>query len=203
MKKVEQKKGEKRRAILNAAQEVFRTDGYTGASMDTIAQHAGVTKQTVYRYFNSKEALFRASLENQREGGTATFLLELERTDTHEALSRFALEFLKIHMSEAHLAGIRLLLSEGPESPEMTRAYFALGPEKTEARLEDFVRERFQTDDPEYAVTFLISTLLSKRMRVLIGLHAAPTPEELANHAERTVAFFMKLMTPSRDPSRN
>lgn len=195
MKKMERKREQKRTAILESAQETFRADGYIGANMDTIARKAGVTKQTVYRYFDSKETLFQATLEAQRDSDRSDFLDELDRPDAREALTRFAMGFLMVHMSERHLAGIRLMLSEGPTAPEMTRAYFAVGPQKTHERMAAFLKERFQVEDPEYAIRMLISTLLSMRMNVLVGLHAHPTKEELAEHAKQTVTMFMRLFS--------
>ena len=193
MSKIELKKEQKRGDILRAAQTVFRADGYIGAGMDKIAQQAGVTKQTVYRYFSAKDVLFRACLEAQRAADSSHFLRELDREDTREALTCFALGFLGVHMSGAHLAGMRLLLAEGPSAPEMTRAFFAVGPEKTETRLVEFLRARLRSDDPEYAAKALLSTLLSMRMHVLIGLCEVPTQEELAAHAARSVALFLHL----------
>ena len=81
MKKREQQRERKRRAILQADRETFLADGYLGAGMDRIARRAGVTKQTVYRYFKSKEALFTASLEAEREEDGGRYLKELERED--------------------------------------------------------------------------------------------------------------------------
>src|SRR5437870_1635054 len=39
----------KRRAIVEAAEEVFLSNGYVGTSMDEIAARASVSKQTVYK----------------------------------------------------------------------------------------------------------------------------------------------------------
>ena len=50
----------KQAAIVAAAAEVFLNTGYAGASMDEIAARSGVSKQTVYKHFTSKEALFIA-----------------------------------------------------------------------------------------------------------------------------------------------
>lgn len=51
---------EKRRQIVAAAVGEFQDKGFAGASMDRIADGAGVSKRTVYCHFQSKEALFRS-----------------------------------------------------------------------------------------------------------------------------------------------
>jgi TetR/AcrR family transcriptional regulator of autoinduction and epiphytic fitness len=50
---------EKRQVILDGAIKVFTEQGFEAASMDTIADVAGVSKRTVYNHFQSKEALFQ------------------------------------------------------------------------------------------------------------------------------------------------
>lgn len=46
-----------RQAILDAAQEAFLAHGYHKTDMRDIAQIVGIDKRTIYRYFDSKEAL--------------------------------------------------------------------------------------------------------------------------------------------------
>jgi AcrR family transcriptional regulator len=53
--------------ILDVAGGVFAREGYHRASMDEIAQMAGVSKPMVYAYFESKEGLYLAYIE--RAGG--------------------------------------------------------------------------------------------------------------------------------------
>ena len=53
---------EKRRAILDAAQNVFLASGFEGASMDEVARLAGVGKKTVYLHFGAKDALYETML---------------------------------------------------------------------------------------------------------------------------------------------
>lgn len=50
----------KKKAILDGATQVFIELGYEVASMDKIAEVAGVSKKTVYNHFQSKENLFQA-----------------------------------------------------------------------------------------------------------------------------------------------
>jgi TetR/AcrR family transcriptional regulator, regulator of autoinduction and epiphytic fitness len=53
-------KSKKRATILDGAIDVFISMGYELASMDKIAETAGVSKRTVYNHFGSKENLFQA-----------------------------------------------------------------------------------------------------------------------------------------------
>jgi AcrR family transcriptional regulator len=53
----------RREQILDVALEVFGRAGYHGASMNDVADAAGVTKPVLYQHFDSKRELFRALLE--------------------------------------------------------------------------------------------------------------------------------------------
>ncbi len=53
-------KSKKRAAIIEGAVDVFIAMGYELASMDKIAETAGVSKRTVYNHFGNKENLFQA-----------------------------------------------------------------------------------------------------------------------------------------------
>ncbi|WEV25420.1 TetR/AcrR family transcriptional regulator [Streptomyces sp. 71268] len=57
----------KREAILQAAVEIFLREGYDRASVDAIAEEAGVSKQTIYNHFGGKERLFLAAVEGERD----------------------------------------------------------------------------------------------------------------------------------------
>ena len=54
----ERDKSKKREAILEGAQDVFINMGFEAASMDKVAEQAGVSKRTVYNHFGSKEKLY-------------------------------------------------------------------------------------------------------------------------------------------------
>jgi AcrR family transcriptional regulator len=56
-----------RRAILDAAERVFGARGFARAKMTEIAEGAGVAAGTLYNYFDSKEAIFRALLDERGE----------------------------------------------------------------------------------------------------------------------------------------
>ncbi|NLA58550.1 MAG: TetR/AcrR family transcriptional regulator [Firmicutes bacterium] len=69
---------DKRRDILEAAEKVFRANGFTAAKMDEIAELAGVAKGTLYLYFDSKQDLFVSLLEDRIWEYVATLTKKLE-----------------------------------------------------------------------------------------------------------------------------
>ena len=53
----------RREQLLDVALEVFARAGYHGASMNDVAEAAGVTKPVLYQHFESKRELYRALLD--------------------------------------------------------------------------------------------------------------------------------------------
>ncbi len=97
--------------ILEAARHVFARRGFAEASMDEIAQSAGVAKGTLYLYYRSKQDLYRASL---REGLFA-LCSELEReVDLAPTLEQVVETYVstKVTYFEQHLDFFRLYLAE-------------------------------------------------------------------------------------------
>jgi len=102
----------KRESILNGAMQVFTEMGYDNASMDRIAEVAGVSKRTVYNHFANKENLFQEVI--------ARFLKEqrvLKQIDydpaksLEEQLTAFANAELFLINSPARLGLSRVLTS--------------------------------------------------------------------------------------------
>ena len=54
------KRAKKEAMIIEAAEKVFKKVGFKNAKMDDIADAAGITKVTLYSYFQSKENLYLA-----------------------------------------------------------------------------------------------------------------------------------------------
>ncbi len=58
--------GDKREQILDAALDLFVERGFFGTAVPEIAEKAGVGAGTIYRYFDSKEALVNAIYRQQK-----------------------------------------------------------------------------------------------------------------------------------------
>jgi TetR/AcrR family transcriptional repressor of mexJK operon len=204
MSKVKGKIPQKARQVVEAAKRLFLEKGYMTVSMDAIAQEAGVTKQTVYRYFSGKETLFEAILKSLAVEADWKGFGCLNNSDTASALGDFARRFLRFHMNVDHIAAVRLIISEGQKAPEISRVFFKTGQVKTVKKLAAFLAERFKTVDDSYgAAECFLGMLLSIRMPVLLGIKPIPTEWDLDAFSEKTARFFLKCMMASAGKPMN
>jgi AcrR family transcriptional regulator len=89
----------RRPLVLDAAFRVFLERGYEGASMEAIAEAAGVTKPVVYDCYPSKEELFAELLRREEERVLAEVAAALPRhldlDDPEPTLARGFVAFLR------------------------------------------------------------------------------------------------------------
>ncbi len=62
-----------RAEILESAARAFARKGFHGTSIDDVAREAGMSPSSLYRYFDGKEALYRALVNNIAEVVLAPF----------------------------------------------------------------------------------------------------------------------------------
>ncbi|WP_037066222.1 TetR/AcrR family transcriptional regulator [Pseudonocardia acaciae] len=113
----------KRRAILDAAFEVFCAQGYARTSVDAIAAEAGVGKQTVYGHFGDKKNLFLATVDDARSALPALDELITDTGDPFADLTAAGERILRVVASPRVSALHRLTIAELRHHPELQRAW--------------------------------------------------------------------------------
>jgi AcrR family transcriptional regulator len=105
--------------IVQAALTIFSEKGYRAATMQEVAESAGITKGTIYLYFSSKEELFLETMRAQvQEGLDLLPQITFEPGDDLESLTRrLAKEFLDVLMTPEVARVIPLLIAEFDHVP--------------------------------------------------------------------------------------
>ncbi|MFN3227934.1 MAG: HTH-type transcriptional regulator RutR [Hyphomicrobiales bacterium] len=101
---------ENRAAIAEAAVSEFSSRGYHGATIDAIADKAGMSKPNLLYYFPSKEAIYRTVLEQIVEEWLSPLMTLDPTADAVEELRRYI--SLKMRMSADRPEASRLFASE-------------------------------------------------------------------------------------------
>ena len=121
-------------ALINAAAAVFKSKGYRNATIDDIADAAGVSRPTVYKYTESKRALLDSMLDAVLHAITARLREVLASADPPALKLR---RLIAIHVETA---------------TSMQTFYWILFSEETE--LSDEARARFRSFSHAVAVDF-------------------------------------------------
>ena len=112
--------------IVAAALEVFGERGFAATKLTDVARRAGVTKGTVYLYFDSKEALFKAVVRETIVPVIAKgeALAQSFTGSARELLEQLVREYWRL-VGETAVAGIpKLMMAEAATFPELTRFYY-------------------------------------------------------------------------------
>jgi AcrR family transcriptional regulator len=125
----ERQESAKRQQILGGARKVFLAQGFDGASMGEIARTAGVSKGTLYVYFDSKEQLFEAIAQEacaaQAEG---VFSLDPADHDVEAALTRLGRGFVEFLCRPGGMSPVRTVISISERMPEIGKQFYEAGP---------------------------------------------------------------------------
>lgn len=193
----------KRRQIIDGARRVFLAQGFDAASMGEIARAAGVSKGTLYVYFDSKEALFAALVKGQC-ALTAERLFELDdhNHDVREVLRRLGISFVEAMVEPSHVSTVRMVIATADRRPEIGKLFLDAGPRSGVARLSAWLEAKVAQGDlavPDCKLAawqFLIMCHSSVMMPVLIGAESPPPPERIVYVVERAVDVFLAAHGP-------
>lgn len=112
--------------LLSAALDLFVERGYAATKLDDVAAKAGVSKGTLYLYFESKEALFKAVIEQgilpMLDEGEA--LIQQHQLDARSLLQMLLLRWWQL-LGETSLGGIpKLMIAEAGNFPDVAAYYY-------------------------------------------------------------------------------
>lgn len=195
-------------AILTAAREAFLRDGYLGTNMDEIAASSQVSKQTVYKHFGSKEALFVeivTAMTIRAGDGVHDVTPVVQDADQLVGYLRdYAFRQLSSVLTPEVMQVRRLVIGEAGRFPELARALYDHGPQRAlDSMTAAFTRLSadglLRIDDPRQAAEEFNWLIMSGPMNraMLLGDDAIPTSAELRRHSEKTARLIIAAYRPA------
>lgn len=188
---------ERERRILEAARKVFAETGYSGATMDGVAVAAGLSKPTLYQYFESKEALFEAMMLVERDHMLDAF----QHPSPHGMVAdllEFSWAYADTVLRPDMLSLARLIIGEVQRFPEIGHAYQASGPDRLLRGIMDYLDEqkkagRLAFEDAELTAQDLWGLILSApRNQALYIPDSPPSRGEVARFIHNGLRVFLK-----------
>ena len=175
--------GVKRRQIMNGARAVFLAEGFDAASMGEIARKAGVSKGTLYVYFDSKEALFQAiAHEECAAQAKDIFTLDPADHDVEAVVTRLGRGYVKFLCRPGAMSPLRTVISISERMPDIGRQFYETGPSFGIATLRAYLESqvaagRLKIDDCEIAAAQFLDSCHATIFRPML-FNAGDVPSE-------------------------
>ncbi|MDQ1217281.1 TetR/AcrR family transcriptional regulator [Microbacterium arborescens] len=161
--------------IIAVAARLFVAVGFHAASLDAIAQEAGVTKRTIYDRIGDKPALLRAAVTDVHG------YLDIRARDLRHACTLVATALFADRAVGLHRAAVAVALDD----PAISRAFYDAGPLAAQRYLAS------QLGGDERRAAHLFGALLGEpHRRRLLGLDPEPTAASLDAHVTAVLDAF-------------
>ena len=194
--------GGKRTEVLEVASKFFLADGYDGASINAMARASGISKESIYRYFDGKAELFKAVIEKElalyQQRLNDTTNLETH-VDLESALLDTAEHMLMTVMSDRTLALRRLIFQEATRSPDVGALYHKIGPSVAYQRLETLLShfDIFPAKRANQLARHFTGMLMhAYGLERECGLRAAPSSRSARSYSQMIVTDFLRAFLP-------
>jgi TetR/AcrR family transcriptional regulator, regulator of autoinduction and epiphytic fitness len=153
---------EKAKAILDGAMQEFLTHGYAAASMDRLAIAAQVSKPTLYTYFQNKEGLFKALIEQLAREKLQTVLKDRDSLTASEmSLHQIATSLVSTITSDPQLLDfVRLVIGESGRFPELAKSFIASIDKPIIEILSQYLATKPDFPDPEAGARVIFGSLV-------------------------------------------
>jgi TetR/AcrR family transcriptional regulator, mexJK operon transcriptional repressor len=197
------KSEEKYLLVLNAASHLFLHDGFSKTSMDTVAKASGVSKQTVYSHFDSKDALFQAAITSKCRSYQLDAEQLIDITDgtlsLYEGLKKVGAQFVRLIQDQEAVAMFRVIIAEAVNNTHVAKLFYEAGPQASVITLKDVVEQCGAgklTSEQAYELALDFCALLKSELHtmMLCGIRKPMTEGEIDLHvskaAKKTCLLF-------------
>ncbi len=191
---------EKRKQILAGARKVFLKHGFDGASMSDIARSAGVSKGTLYVYFDNKERLFTALMHDER--ARQNFSADPEDHDVAAVLRRLGRDFVSFLSSPHVIRAKRSVMAISERMPEVAADFYRDGPTVCTAALTRYLEAQVSAgilaiDDCNLAANQFLDLAQTGIIKPLLyGTRPTPSPDAIARTVDSGVHMFLAAYAP-------
>ncbi len=187
----------KREHILKTAFAMFTERGVSMA-MEELADAAGVSKQTIYNHFGSKEGLMAAMTADRVAELTEPLISAQPGDSLADVLERFARTYVARVLHPRTISMMKSMLSAPQTLTGFAAEFYSIGPARTHAALAEWIaaetrRGRLVVADPGLAASQFMGSLVGARQlrQFFIG-GEGPTEAEAAHLAHTTVEIFIR-----------
>jgi AcrR family transcriptional regulator len=188
----------KRRQILDGAYRLFMRQGFDATSMGDIAKEAGVSKGTLYVYFDSKERLFHELVREEKDRQfPVIFAVNSDDGDVRATLTGVGRSFARFVVAPHVVMAMRTVIAMSERMPDIGAEFYDHGAEQCAGVLAQYFQRKVKAGalaivDVELAASQfleLAQTTLSRPL--LFGAQEPPSEEHIDAVVKSAVDMFL------------
>jgi len=185
------------RQILDGARDVFLRLGFDGASMGDVARAAGVSKGTLYVYFENKAELFSALIADERKRAKRAFGLDAHDGDIAGALRSYGRNLLAYVSRTRNIQSVRTVIAIAEKFPRVGEDWYRDGPQRGLDTMRAYIEAevaagRLVADDTLTAARQLQMLFYAGIVNeMLYGVRAPPDDAEIGRVVDAAVETFL------------
>lgn len=127
--------------IVDAACELFVELGFQATTMDKVAQRARISKLSIYRHFENKEALFSAAITARCQQFAPQSLVEGVAGTAEDQLMAVGSGLLRLLLSPDVRGVESMIMADKTDQKTLSKLHYDAGPARVIAQIEGLLRQ--------------------------------------------------------------
>jgi len=136
--------GSRREQILKGAMRIFAQKGFRGTTTREIARRLGISEALMFKYFPSKEALYRAIIQKRTDGSEEMFFPKeaIQAKDDRQVFRSIASYLIQKNTEDPTF--MRLVLYSALERHDLSKIFFENHAVERTKLLSEYIRQRIK-----------------------------------------------------------
>jgi len=136
--------GGRREQILKGAMRIFAQKGFRGTTTREIARRLGISEALMFKYFPSKEALYRAIIQKRTDGSEEMFFPKeaIQAKDDRQVFRSIASYLIQKNTEDPTF--MRLVLYSALERHDLSKIFFENHAVERTKLLSEYIRQRIK-----------------------------------------------------------
>jgi AcrR family transcriptional regulator len=184
--------------IIDAACELFEELGFHATTLDKVAQHAKISKLSIYKHFESKEALFAAAFAARCQQLVPQQLFKGINGSAEDQLMAAGSSLLRTLLRPEVRNVEAMVMADTPNQKSLSKLHFEAGPAHIIAQIEGLLRQLhakalLNVPDPLQSARLFAALFKGSDLLIIARFDEARAEDnnEIESYCRSAVAMFI------------
>ncbi|WP_156352081.1 TetR/AcrR family transcriptional regulator [Devosia sp. Leaf64] len=188
--------------IVDAAVDLFGELGFHATTLDAVAQHAKISKLSIYRHFENKEALFSAAISARCHQLTPNLRFEEAGGSAEEQLTTVARSLLRTLLNPEVINVEAMILADKTNKETLSKLHFEAGPASIISQVQTLLerlhaKSLLKVPDPHQSARLFAALLKGSDLLMIARFDRAKAEDdnEVEAYCQSAVTMFLAAHT--------